>query len=601
MNTSIKIRYRIFFLILCTFSINSYGQEYTWEYKTTPEGINTPNDEFNPVKFDNQFMFTRMISGYPKQFTHLGTSTSIAYTWNQSVLQGMNIVYPHKRNPQKNDPNIYFSSTFQTLKRAYLGIFELRDGNVLIPLGQDEPGSFASHPCITSDGQTLFFASDKEGKGGSDIFYYSKGPKGEWLGPKPMEEYINSAGNEINPYSPHPDTLYYASDGHGGKGGYDILMTVRENGIWLEPVPVDEVNTEWNDMDFTILSDTEAAFTSDKPGGKGNLDIYLLKKTIRPTSATSYLALTPTVKLLNQDIEKIEHALAFRSFIFPRNNKLSIDDDAMIQKLGKNLLNDKDAKVFITLHPITQTIITYFKSLEIPDSQIVIDSTALESMIYVSMDSKNMYVPHPRIGSKCNPQSFSVYISSVPENLILDWELSIKDSTLKKGVTLPDSILFNTNFTIAPFQDSLVFYAKGSNMIGMELNDSLIIPIKRQIVDLSEHVDSNAIPVLWHMKEIKAMLPHFFRYAKSFKSTSTTNKEGDGSPSSSQKITLFIADKNKNAVEKALKILKNEPELREFQINSIELQDHALAKMIRFTITRAPIDEYEHIIPILIE
>jgi len=54
-------------------------------------------------------------------------------------------------------------------------------------------------------------------------------------------------------------------------------------------------------------------------------------------------------------------------------------------------------------------------------------------------------------------------------------------------------------------------------------------------------------------------------------------------------------------VEKALKILKNEPELREFQINSIELQDHALAKMIRFTITRAPIDEYEHIIPILIE
>ena len=91
----------------------------------------------------------------------------------------------------------------------------------------------------------MFFSSDKEGKGGADIFYYIKGPKGEWLGPKPMEDYINSAGNEINPFSPHPDTLYYASNGHGGKGGFDILMSVREHGKWLEPIPIDEVNSEY--------------------------------------------------------------------------------------------------------------------------------------------------------------------------------------------------------------------------------------------------------------------------------------------------------------------------------------------------------------------
>jgi|GEM_PF-795977 len=602
MNTSIRIRHRIFFLLLCVFSIESFGQDYIWESKKTPEGINTSNDEFNPVTFDNQFMFTRMVSGYPKQFTHRGESTILPYTWNQSAIKGMSIVYPHKRNSLKNDSTIYFSSTFQTLKRAYLGIFELRDGDALIPLGQEEPGSFASHPCITSDGQTLFFSSDKEGKGGSDIFYYSKGPKGEWIGPKPMEEYINSVGNEINPYSPHPDTLYYASDGHGGKGGYDILMTVRENGVWLEPTPLDEINSEWNDMEFTILNDTEAAFTSDRPGGKGNLDIYLLKKTIRPSTITSHIALTPTVRLLNQDIEKVEHALAFRSFIFPRNNKLSIDDEAMIQKLGKQLLDNPDGKVYMTLHPITQQIIDLFHALKIPDAQIIIDSTALESVIFISADSKTIYAPHPRIGSVCHPQSFTVYISSVPENLIVDWSVSIKDSTLKTGMSLPDSIQFNTNFTIAPFQDSLAFYAKGNNIIGMEINDTLIIPIKRQIVDQSEHVDSNAIPVLWHSKEIKAMLPHFFRYANSFKSQSILKNGSEESQTTSHKIILFVSDYNVSAVDKTLKMLTNEPELKSFHITTSALtQDHPLAKMIRFTITRAPLQEYEHIIPVLIE
>ena len=602
MNTSIRMIYSIIFLIFFAFSFELCSQDYYWELKRTPEGVNSSQDEYNPVKFDNQFMFTRIVSGIPKQYLHSEESTITPYSWNQSALKGMNITYPHKRTPNTHDPNIYFSSTYQTLKRSYLGIFELRDNNVLLPLGQEEPGSFASHPCITSDGQTLFFSSDKEGKGGADILYYMKGPKGEWLGPKPMEDYINSSGNEINPFSPHPDTLYYASDGHGGKGGFDILMSVRENGKWLEPVPIDEVNSEWNDMEFTILNDTEAAFTSDRPGGKGNLDIYMLKKSSKIPTATSYLALTPTVKLIQQDIEKVENALAFRSFIFPRSNKLSIDDDAMIQKLGKQLLENLDAKVYMTIHPITEKIIDKFHAMNIPDSQIVIDSSILESMIMISMDSKDMYRPHPRIGSICNPQSFNVFISSIPENIMLEWEISIKDSTLKKGIALPDSIQYNTNFTIVPFQDSLVIHAKGSNMMGMEVSDSLIIPIKRQIVDLSENLDTNSIPVIWHVKEMKAMLPHFFRFATSFTKNSAEVRKNNQSNLSPKQIRLFVTDYNQIAVDNALKMFNNEPELKGFTISKVELTpNHKLARMIRFTITRAPLEEYGNIIPVLID
>jgi len=138
--------------------------------------------------------------------------------------------------------------------------------------------------------------------------------------------------------------------------------------------------------------------------------------------------------------------------------------------------------------------------------------------------------------------------------------------------------------------------------MGMEVSDSLIIPIKRQIVDLSEDLDTNSIPVLWHVKEIKAMLPHFFRYARSFTKESAEVTKNNQSNSSPKEIRLFETDYNQIAVEKALKMLKNEPELKEFIISKVELTpNHKLARMIRFTITRAPLEEYGNIIPVIIE
>lgn len=596
MRTSIKNRTSEIFLLFFIFLPNLFAQDHIWEKIDTPEGINTPLDDFSPISFGGQFMFSRIVSDIPKQFIYSSNSSIIPYSWNQSAIKGMHIVYP-----MKHGSGIIFSSTYQTPERPFLGIFELRNNSTLIPLAQTNPGTFASHPWITSDGQTLFFSSDREGSiGGTDLWYFSKNAKGDWDGPYPMGDYINSPGNEITPFSPHPDTLYYSTDGHGGKGGFDILMSVRENGTWLEPIPVEEVNSKWNDTEFSIINDTLAAFTSDRPGGKGNIDIYMLKKSKMTESESSYLALTPTTKIIEQEIKKTENALAFRTFIFPVKNKLSIDDDAMIKRLIKDLKKSRNAKVYLTMHPLTDKIIDAMVSENISHSQIAVDSTILESMILISMDSKHVYSTHPRIESVCHPQSFNLYISSVPENMVLEWEVSYEESILKTGMNLPDSMQFKTSFNIPPYQDSIVIHAKGSNVMGMEISDSLIIPIKRHIVDQSENIDSNSIPVVWHMKEMKALMPHFFRYVKSFSESDTSS---DASiPANPKKIQLFVTDYNATTVDNALKMLRNEPALKEYELVKVELgQFHPLAKMMRFTLTRAPLEEYPNVIPVLIQ
>ena len=71
---------------------------------------------------------------------------------------------------------------------------------------------------------------------------------------------------------------------------------------------------------------------------------------------------------------------------------------------------------------------------------------------------------------------------------------------------------------------------------------------------------------------------------------------------SPKQIRLFVTDYNQIAVDNALKMFNNEPELKGFTISKVELTpNHKLARMIRFTITRAPLEEYGNIIPVLID
>ena len=93
-----------------------------------------------------------------------------------------------------------------------------------------------------------------------------------------LGDLLNSAENEITPFLAGDDTLYFASNGFGGKGGYDVYVTIKVSGEWQPPVPVESINTSYNESDFVVLPGAAAVFASDRPGGKGGLDLYSVSK-----------------------------------------------------------------------------------------------------------------------------------------------------------------------------------------------------------------------------------------------------------------------------------------------------------------------------------
>lgn len=135
-----------------------------------------------------------------------------------------------------------------------------------------------AHPALSVDEKKLFFSSDMPGTlGMSDIFVVDIYEDGSFGTPSNLGDKINTPGRESYPFISNKNQLFFSSDGHGGLGGYDILVTeLRNNKIYGEIVNVGvPINSPTDD--FSLILDSEdntGFFSSNRADGSGSDDIY---------------------------------------------------------------------------------------------------------------------------------------------------------------------------------------------------------------------------------------------------------------------------------------------------------------------------------------
>jgi hypothetical protein len=177
-------------------------------------------------------------------------------------------------------------------RQAYLQVTRVRqepDGSWRwddvpeLRVGAEE--AFTAHPTIAPDGSFMVFASDRPGgQGGTDLWICFRQADGSWSLPENLR-LLNSPGNEITPYLASVDTLFFASNGHGGAGGYDLFISVRRwDGQWQAPEPLVELNTAADESDFCLLPFGEMAlFVRRFP--QTSLDIVAARRCEQPLQA----------------------------------------------------------------------------------------------------------------------------------------------------------------------------------------------------------------------------------------------------------------------------------------------------------------------------
>jgi peptidoglycan-associated lipoprotein len=167
----------------------------------------------------------------------------------------------------------------------------------LITLG---PDSFDYvHPIITDDELTLYFVSDITGSiGGYDIWKTTRSKKNKPFGPiENLGSNINSYDHEMFPTLVNDTSLYFASKGHVGLGGYDIFVSHKKGDGWTKAENLKyPINSEADDYGIIFDNSTvldpvsgfpfieKGYFSSNRAGGRGQDDIWTFK--LRPLMFT---------------------------------------------------------------------------------------------------------------------------------------------------------------------------------------------------------------------------------------------------------------------------------------------------------------------------
>lgn len=161
------------------------------------------------------------------------------------------------------------------------------------------------HPCLTKDGQTMYFVSTRPGGfGGSDIYVCYKSGNG-WSEPVNLGGIVNTAGNEMFPFIGEDGFLYFTSDGHAGLGGLDIFSAELKNEVWQAPKNMGApINTNLDDFALTYDKESDLGFFCSNRSGMGDDDIFTYKHIYveRMIVAGTLKAGIPNVSLVGERV-----------------------------------------------------------------------------------------------------------------------------------------------------------------------------------------------------------------------------------------------------------------------------------------------------------
>jgi hypothetical protein len=365
----------IFFILLAYGTSGGYLSlmDLKWDEPVNIAELNTPGNEFAPCWNHNEGLlyYNSDKEGSSLFFTskYIGN-----ISFDQPRLLGGGLNQPGNNQSYISfiDEDEALLSTFYLFeKRSYLNIFNTTKKKMAwtqpVVLDSLLSECFNSHPTVSPDGTYMIFSTNRNSENGdTDLWQAVRQSNGGWGSLMPIDE-LNSPGNEITPCLSSPDTLYFATDGQEGPGGFDIFISIRYDGIWQTPVPLSGINSQFNESDPAIIPGNILIFASDRPGGRGGLDLYASKAKLPEQQKTEFVEEEVFIEtfISSLNVKKYEN-VTLSQFPFSLPLTLTkVKDGGDYQLTGSSVLN------FDSLYKSTwNRILT--RMAELPDSKLIL-------------------------------------------------------------------------------------------------------------------------------------------------------------------------------------------------------------------------------------
>lgn len=147
-----------------------------------------------------------------------------------------------------------------------------------IESGSINTSYFEGSATMTSDGNTLYFVSDRDAEEASLEIFVSYKADNKWSKPKALPKTVNTPGRETTPFITGDGRfLFFSSDGHLGMGGLDVYVVENLGNSWGTPVNLGmTINTVNNDTHFQYYPALKKGVLSSFQiiGQKSSMDVF---------------------------------------------------------------------------------------------------------------------------------------------------------------------------------------------------------------------------------------------------------------------------------------------------------------------------------------
>ncbi len=261
----------------------------SWYEISNLETVNTPGSEFGPFIQDGVLYFASA-KGTSAVYGATGTPFTNIFSYKTggdasavAEVPGINLPDRHEASPtlSKDGKLMIFArnndGNRKTHREVCLYMSRNNGSTWSVPelMTINDVDYWNGAPSLSPDGKTLYFASNRKGgKGGLDIYRSKQDENGKWGKPSNLGESINTAGDESFPMLTEDGKLYFSSDGHPSLGGLDIFVATKKGDNTTVENLGTGINTVSDDFGLSLKSANEGYFSSNRPGGKGDDDIY---------------------------------------------------------------------------------------------------------------------------------------------------------------------------------------------------------------------------------------------------------------------------------------------------------------------------------------
>lgn len=256
--------------------------------------LNTQYSEYSPVYQDGKLFFTsnrfggKIYGATGTPFTNIYVAETKGARVNTETIRLLGDI----NSSNANDGTIAFSPDGRTIVFAkgntgkrkgtadvnlYVSRYRNKSWSEPRMLSISRPDTWDSSPCFSRDGRTIYFSSlrdDPDAQGGLDLYSARMDPRGRFGQVKNLGPDINTPGDEMFPYVSSDGYLYFSSTGHPGYGGLDIFVAKRKGGKVNVENLGKPMNSSSDDFGINLFKADRGFFTSNRPDGKGDDDIW---------------------------------------------------------------------------------------------------------------------------------------------------------------------------------------------------------------------------------------------------------------------------------------------------------------------------------------